>query len=242
MNNLYEKSKLRFALTWILSYVVGASCADELSRLVNTEKSITLIFLSIMSAVAIVWMKRNGLFYEFGLCKSNIKASKLLYYIPLIIIVSCNLWFGVTLNSKPLATAFYILSMFFVGFLEEIIFRGFLFKAMAENNLKSAIIVSSVTFGIGHFVNLINGSGAELIPNICQVVSAIAIGFLFVVLFYKTQSLWSCIIAHGVLNSLSVFAVNTSNPQQIIVSAVISVIAVVYGLFILKIQNKEKLL
>ena len=132
--------------------------------------------------------------------------------------------------------------MFFVGFLEEIIFRGFLFKAMAENNLKSAIIVSSVTFGIGHFVNLINGSGAEFIPNICQVVSAIAIGFLFVVFFYKTKSLWSCIIAHGVLNSLSVFAAKTSNTKQIIVSAVISVIAVVYGLFILKIKNKEKLL
>ena len=242
MNNLYEKSKLRFALTWIISYVVGASCTDELSRLVNMEKSITLIFLFVMSAVAIVWMKRKGLFCEFGLCKANIKASKLLYYIPLIIIVSCNLWFGVTANLKPLATAFYILSMFLVGFLEEIIFRGFLFKAMAENNLKSAIIVSSVTFGIGHFVNLINGSGAELIPNICQVVSAVVIGFLFVVLLYKTKSLWACIIAHGVLNSLSVFAAKISNTQQIVVSAVISVIAVVYGLFILKIQYKEKLL
>lgn len=242
MNNLYEKSKLRFALTWIIGYVVGASCTDELSRLVNIEKSITLIFLFIMSAVAIIWMKRNGLFCEFGLCKANIKASKLLYYVPLIIIVSCNLWFGVTLNLKPLATVFYILSMLLVGFLEEIIFRGFLFKGMAENNLKSAIIVSSVTFGIGHFVNLINGSGAELIPNICQVVSAVAIGFLFVVLLYKTKSLWACIIAHGVLNSLSVFAAEISNTQQIVVSAVISVIAVVYGLFILKIQNKEKLL
>ena len=125
MNNLYEKSKLRFALTWILSYVVGASCADELSRLVNTEKSITLIFLSIMSAVAIVWMKRNGLFYEFGLCKSNIKASKLLYYIPLIIIVSCNLWFGVTLNSKPLATAFIYLVCFLSAFWKKLFFAVF---------------------------------------------------------------------------------------------------------------------
>lgn len=239
MNNLYEKSKLRFALTWIISYVVGASCADELSRLVNMEKSITVVFLLIMSAVAIIGMKKNRLFCEFGLCKVNIKASKLLYYIPLIIIASCNLWFGVTVNLNPLATVFYIFSMLLVGFLEEVIFRGFLFNAMAENNLKSAIIVSSVTFGIGHFVNLINGSGAELIPNICQVISAIAIGFLFVALFYKTKSLWSCIIAHGVLNLLSAFAVDISNTKQIIVSAIISVIAVAYGFFILNIQNKE---
>ena len=123
--------------------------------------------------------------------------------------------------------------MILVGFLEEIIFRGFLFKAMAENNLKSAIIVSSITFGIGHFVNLINGSGAELLPNICQVVSAIAIGYLFVALFYKTKSLWAPIITHAVINSLSAFAVDITNTQQIIVSAVISLIAVLYGTFIL---------
>ena len=124
--------------------------------------------------------------------------------------------------------------MLFVGFLEEIIFRGFLFKAMAESNLKSAIIVSSIIFGIWHFVNLINGSGAELLTNICQVVSAMAIGFLFVALFYKTKSLLAPIIAHMAINSLSAFAVNITNTQQVITSAVISVIAAIYGVFILK--------
>lgn len=234
MKNLYEKSKIWFAIVWIVCYVIGASCADELSMLVNLEKSFTVVFLAIMAVVAIVWMKKDGRFDEFGLCKAEIKARELLWYIPLIIITSCNLWFGITANLKVHVAAFYILSMLFVGFLEEIIFRGFLFKAMCENNLKSAIIVSSVTFGIGHFVNLINGSGAELIPNICQVVSAIAIGFLFVVLFYKTKSLWACIVSHGVLNSLSAFAVDITNAQQIIVSAIVSVTAVLYALYLLK--------
>jgi len=239
VKNLYEKSKISFALTWIISYVIGASCTDELSRLVNIEKSITVIFLGIMSAVAILWMKKNDLFREFGVCKAKISPKRLLYYIPLIVISSCNLWFGVTVNYKWYITVFYILSMIFVGFLEEIIFRGFLFNAMAENNLKSTIIVSSATFGIGHFVNLINGSGAELLPNICQVVSAVAIGFLFVALFYKTKSLWAPIIAHAVINSLSAFAVDFTNTQQIITSAVISVIAVLYGTFILRYRGKE---
>ena len=239
MKNLYEKSKIGFALTWIISYVIGASCADELSRLVNLEKSITVIFLGVMSAVALIWMKKNGLFREFGLCKAEIRPKNLLFYIPLIVIASCNLWFGVTVHYKWYITVFYILSMILVGFLEEIIFRGFLFKAMAESNLKPAIIVSSITFGIGHFVNLINGSGAKIIPNICQVVSAIAIGFLFVALFHKTKSLWAPIIAHAVINSLSAFAVDITNAQQIIVSAVISVIAVLYGIFILRSKGKD---
>ena len=61
-----------------------------------------------------------------------------------------------------------------VGFLEEIIFRGFLFKMMKKDNVKSAIIVSSITFGIGYIVNLLNG--ADFIPSLLQVFYAIAIG------------------------------------------------------------------
>ncbi|MBD5536303.1 MAG: CPBP family intramembrane metalloprotease [Lachnospiraceae bacterium] len=60
-----------------------------------------------------------------------------------------------------------------VGFIEEVIFRGFLFKALAENNVKSAVIISSVTFGLGHLVNLFNGSGMDLINNLCQICFAI---------------------------------------------------------------------
>jgi hypothetical protein len=38
--------------------------------------------------------------------------------------------------------------------IEEVIFRGFLFKALQKDKLSVAIIVSSVTFGFGHIVNL----------------------------------------------------------------------------------------
>lgn len=40
--------------------------------------------------------------------------------------------------------------MLCVGFLEEMIFRGLLFEAIAKENVKKAIIISSVTFGIRH--------------------------------------------------------------------------------------------
>ena len=33
--------------------------------------------------------------------------------------------------------------MIFVGFLEEIIFRGFLFRGIAKDNLKEAVIISN---------------------------------------------------------------------------------------------------
>ena len=118
--------------------------------------------------------------------------------------------------------------MFCVGFLEELIFRGLLFRAMAKDGVKSAIIVSSVTFGIGHIVNLINGSGAELLPNLLQVVYAVAIGFAFVMIYCRTKSLMPCMIVHSVFNGLSVFANEAvMTPRRHIVSGIL--LAVIAG-------------
>ena len=128
----------------------------------------------------------------------------------------------------------YVMSMFCVGFLEEMIFRGFLYHAMAKDGVKSAIIISSVTFGIGHIVNLINGSGAELLPNLLQIMYAVAIGFAFMMIYYKTKSLMACILTHSLFNGLSAFANEAvMNPQREIISALlITVIAGGYALYI----------
>ncbi|MGL5820715.1 MAG: lysostaphin resistance A-like protein [Sarcina sp.] len=110
------------------------------------------------------------------------------------------------MNFTPVETVLYIITMLLVGILEEIIFRGFLFKGLCKDSIKVAIIVSSLTFGFGHIINLFNGSGASLLFNICQISYAIAIGFLFVILFQRGKSLWPCIITHGIFNSLSIIS------------------------------------
>lgn len=243
MNKLYKKSEIWFAISWIIVYVVGTSIADELSRLVGIEKVFSVPYLLAMSIVAIVWMRKNGLFERFGLCKTDIGAKKFLYYIPLILLVSCNFWYGVSKNGSWAEFALYAASMLCVGFLEEVIFRGFLFRAMEKDGVRSAIIVSSVTFGIGHIVNLINGSGATLIPNLCQVVSAIAIGFLFVIIFYRGKSLIPCVLAHQFINVTSFFANESAidNTTRIIQSVIICFIAIGYAAILLKtLPEKEE--
>lgn len=243
MNKLYKKSEIWFAISWIIVYVVGTSIADELSRLVGIEKVFSVPYLLAMSIVAIVWMRKNGLFERFGLCKTDIGAKRFLYYIPLILLVSCNFWCGLSKNGSWAEFALYAASMLCVGFLEEVIFRGFLFRAMEKDGTRSAIIVSSVTFGIGHIVNLINGSGATLIPNLCQVVSAIAIGFLFVIIFYRGKSLIPCVLAHQFINVSSFFANESAinNTTLIIQSVIICFIALGYTAILLKtLPEKEE--
>ena len=242
LKKLYEKSEIWFAVAWIIAYVVLASTGDNISADLGIDKIVTLPILIAMSAILYFFVRKNGLTEKYGLCKPQLPAASMLYYIPLLVLLTANLWYGVAMNLSPLETVLYVLAMFCVGFLEELIFRGLLFQAMAKDGVKAAIIVSSVTFGVGHIVNLINGSGAELLPNLLQVLYAVAIGFAFVMICWKTKSLLSCIIVHSVFNGLSAFANEAvMTPQREIISGILlSVIAGGYALYLaLAVKNEN---
>ncbi len=239
MHKLYKKSEILFFVAWLVVYIVASSFLDSLSSSAGIEKIFTAFFHIIMSATAIIWLKKHDLLKKYGICSIKIPASKFLFYIPLAIIVSCNLWFGTALNYTVSETVFYIISMVCVGFLEEFIFRGLLFRAMEKNGLRSAIIVSSVTFGIGHIINLFNGSGADIVSNLCQIFSAIAIGFLFVIIFYRSKSLLPCIVTHSAINALSVVSKETSSLNNVIISVILTLISLMYIVIILKIKQDK---
>jgi membrane protease YdiL (CAAX protease family) len=233
MKKLYDKSNLCFSIIWIVAYVVLFSVADGLSEKTGYMKSITVLVGILLSTIIIIFLKKNNLLEKYGLCsfKGNLKS--FLFFIPLLAILTVNLWNGVKMNTSIINTILFIISMVCVGFLEEIIFRGFLFVSMGQNSIKSAIIVSSITFGIGHIVNLLNG--ANFIPTLLQVFYAIAIGFLFTIMFYKSKSLIPCIIVHAVFNSLSIFSVeNSSMTLDIITAVFLCVVSIGYALWILK--------
>ena len=234
MKKLYDKSKIWFAVAWIIGYCVLMSLGDLLSATVGIEKSVTLAVGIFLSAALLTFLGKHDLFKAYGLCRSGASARSMLYYLPLILMLSANLWYGVTLNYGALETVLYILSMLCVGFLEEVIFRGLLFDAMKKDGLKSAVIVSSLTFGIGHIINLVNGSGAELLANLLQVVYATAAGFMFVMIYIKTDSLIVCIVAHGLFNAISVFVneANVTEQRQILDYILLTVITGAYAAYL----------
>lgn len=202
MKRLYEKDEVSFALLMILIYVVGTVLAENVSAMIGINKLIPALFHLAFSFVFLIWIFRQGLNKKYGLIKPAYPLKKVWFFIPLIFIACFGLVGGVELHYSKHETILFIISMLCVGFLEEIIFRGFLFVGMAKNSPKAAIIVSSFTFGIGHFINWLNGS--ELVSTALQVAFAIAVGFTLVLLFYKGGSLIPCIIFHSLNNSLSV--------------------------------------
>lgn len=206
MKKIYEKSELAFAIVWIVVYCVVQSLANSLNEKIGIEYAASAFFCVLQAVILFVFIQKNNLLKRYGLCKAVVPAGKFLYYIPLILLATGNLWNGVDVNYSPLGTVCRVVGMLCVGFIEEVIFRGLLFKAMAKDNIKSAIIVSSVTFGIGHLINLFNGSGMGLVSNLCQICFAVAVGFLFVTIFYRGGSLLPCIFVHSAINSLGTFA------------------------------------
>ncbi len=243
MKKLYNKSRLTFSIVWIVAYCVLMSIGDGLSAEVGIEKSVTFPIALLLSVLLIAFIKRNNLTKEYGLCKSETPTSKMLFYIPLALLMCANLWQGVSLRKSATETVLYILTMLCVGFLEEVIFRGLLFKAMAEKGIKSAIIVSNLTFGMGHIINLFNGSGAEFLPNILQVIYAAAAGFMFVMIFYKGGSLIPCILGHGLFNALSVFSDESALTieQRVISCVFLVIISGGYGAYLaIKVKNKKQ--
>ena len=215
MRKLYEKSELTFTIVWIVVYCVLQSLANPLNEKIGVEYSASAIFSILQSVILLVFIRKNNLLKRYGLCKSPISASRFLCYI------ACMLW---------------------VGFLEEVIFRGLLFKAIAKDNVKTAIIISSVTFGLGHLLNLVNGSGAGIAENLLQVTGAIAIGFLFVILYYRGGSLFPCIITHSAINITSVFAnvVGLTIEKRIIFQLVLFAITITYSFILTKTLPKNQ--
>lgn len=226
MKKLFDKSPLTFAILCIVIYVLVFGNADSLSKAMGCPKALTLGVGVILSAVLYGFIRQNGLKAYCGLVpfKGDLKGFG--WFIPLILLSTVNLWAGARMPAAPLTALLTAGSMLCVGFLEEVIFRGFLFNAMKKDGLKTAVIVSSLTFGAGHIVNLL--MGAPLLDTLLQLVYASAAGLMFTVIFLKGGSLIPCILSHGVLNALTVFLPDLTLSQNLMISGLHTVLCLIY--------------
>ena len=232
MKKLYEKNEVLFAVLWILVYCfvlvpIRGNFGDE---------SIWMTLALFLFAVGItVFVKSNHLEEKYGLNGWPKNPRRFLYFIPMWIIVTGNLWGGVSPAHKGTAQLFAVLSMALVGYVEELIFRGFLFKALIpKNGITTAVIISAVTFGMGHIVNLLTGQGN--LETIVQIIFAVSLGFLFTMVFHKSGSLLPCIAAHSLIDVFSKFSVDSPTADWIYVIATI-ILAIAYSAYLCRLKD-----
>ena len=224
MRKLYEKNEVSFALVWIGLYVVIMNIAlqfcgglDDLAGKTVSQLLVPVLCIAALAVAVTVWIVHNDLTEQFGLCgfKGNQKA--FLWFLPLIAMSCINLVNGLSFNAPVAVSLLMMTNMAVAGYVEEVIFRGFLFRGMAKDNLHRAVIVSAVTFGAGHIVNLANT--ADRMSVLLQICYAIVVGFLYTIIAFKGGSLWPCIASHMFVNGSSVFALQ-QGPFSDLIAAV----------------------
>ena len=234
MYHLYKKNEVLFAIVWIIMY---CALSIPIRGKLGDESIFMLIALLLIAAWITLFIHKHHLKEKYGLDKYPKDTKRYLFFIPVWILATGNLWGGLKLSYSGLSQVWAVLSMLLIGYIEEVIFRGFLFKGMLpKDGITKSIIIVAITFGIGHIINLFTGQTD--LQTIVQVFFAIAWGFMLTIIFYKSKSLFPCIFAHGMIDAFSKFGIENSIFQWVYIIATIFV-AVIYCLYLLKLPIKK---
>ncbi len=234
MRKFYETKPVLFAILWIVVYVV--LIAPLRGRFGDGSLQMLLGLVAISAALLAV-IRLLGIQKELGVTRWLQNGRALLWLLPMWVLSTGNLWGGVSLRYDAITSVMAVLSFLLVGVAEEIIFRGFLFNGMRKTGrLTVAIVVSAITFGMGHIVNLLTGHATA--ETLVQMIFAVAWGFLFTFAYLKGGSLLPCIAIHGLIDAFSVFARDNAAADWAYIIATV-VIAVIYCLYLKKQPTPE---
>ena len=234
MMKLYRKNEVLFAVLWIVAY---CALTIPIRGELGDESPLMTAALAALAVGITLFVKMNHLEEKYGLARWPSNTRRYFWFIPMWILATGNLWGGFSMAYSGLSQLCAVVSMLLIGYVEEMIFRGFLFKALIpKDGVKIAVIVSAVTFGIGHIVNLL--AGQANLETVIQVFFAVAWGFIFTFVFYKSGSLWPCIVAHGLVNAFSKFARESVMTTWVYMAATI-VVAIVYCLWLSRLAPED---
>jgi membrane protease YdiL (CAAX protease family) len=229
-----KKVSLALSLAFIGIFLVLNAAGTMLSATMGVGYSGQIPLLLVFSVFLLVYAKKSNLWETLGLVKvksEDVKAS--LYFIPLGIMALAN---GAFLfdTATPARDIFMTIAfMACIAFLEEFLFRGMLFRAIeGKGGANRAVIISGLTFGFGHIVNLLNGYTG--VKQILQIVLACAIGILLSVLFVRTKSIVPGIVFHFFFNIASALSRDAGPTLNLVMIAAIIAVAAAYLAYLLK--------
>ena len=234
MRKFYETKPVLFAILWIVVYVV--LIAPLRGRFGDGSLQMLLGLVAI-SAALLAAIRLLGIQKELGMTRWLQNGKALLWLLPMWVLSTGNLWGGVSVRYDAITSVMAVLSFLLVGVAEEIMFRGFLFNGMKKTGrLTVAIVVSAITFGMGHMVNLLTGHATA--ETLVQMIFAVAWGFLFTFAYLKSGSLLPCIVIHGLIDAFSVFSRDSQIADWAYIVATVAA-ALVYCLYLSKQPTPE---
>ncbi|MFK5583280.1 CPBP family intramembrane glutamic endopeptidase [Serinicoccus sp. LYQ131] len=219
---------LWLAIVWIVVYIVAIGVGDTLSLSIGRENSATAVVVLALSVGLVLYLGATSRLREYGVrAPRPADYRTCLFYLPLLVMACLQYAKGLDGDLDTVAIALVVLLMVGVGFAEELIFRGFLYRAIAHRSgVRRAVVISGVTFGLGHVVNLARGYTG--LDQILQVVVAIAVGIVLALLVAVTGSIMPGVVFH-VLFNISGSLTADDRTTEVYVAVAVLVICAAYS-------------
>ncbi len=233
MRKIQELKPIWHAMIWIIAYIVLVNLGDMISELIGVTNSATSAILIVFSVALLLYVNKNhwARYYGLQLPKKE-DYQKSLFYIPLVIIAVLQYTKGINSALSFRDIMIIVILMMGVGFIEELLFRGFLYQGiLKKGKLINAIIISGLTFGIGHIVNLMRGY--SLIDQGSQIVIAIAIGITLALLVSVTESIIPGVVFHTLTN-ISGTVTNNNLTVELYIIIFSIILCAIYSLYLKK--------
>lgn len=206
------------------------------------------------SIAALITMKRyhskTSEFKSFLKSIINIKQKPLMYlytiFTPIILWVAAYISFKIqgenlSMLRYPLSLIIFITPFAIIGGgIEEIGWRGYLLPKLSEKfSPTNATLIVGCVWSIWHIpMWFVVGSHQQKLIFIPFAISCIATSFIMTPLFYKTRSIWLCILLHAIDNACS-YVFYVSVDRNLITSIFTLITAIV--LFYIFMHNDRKI-
>ena len=165
----------------------------------------------------------------------SIKRFWIVFLLPCYNILEWVFWGEgfVNISIEPI----YVSSLILAAFIEEIIFRRWLFEVILYNmqlKILRSIFITNIVFAVYHLCNIF--SYASVSYGIIQSIVAFSFGMAMSVIYWERKSLNICMLSHFLINISSVLNVSTDfsskhvlQSHQIIALFIISFVYLLYG-------------
>ncbi|SDC07898.1 hypothetical protein GA0111570_11912 [Raineyella antarctica] len=231
MKRLYEKNEIRHFLVWLAIYLGLSIVVINIGAAVGlSEHTVVALPLLALAVVMLGYFRRTGIGPEIGLgTPPAVPAPRMWFYLPLLVLVGLPLVSGLHQDLTALAVVVIVLHYAAAGFLEEVLFRGLLLRALLKQGRPVwAVAISALTFGIGHVTSLLIGQSGQ--DTVLQIINATVVGLIFTLVVVATGSLTAVIVAHILYNIIATLS-DVTEGTGIIVTGI--VVLLVYGAWLL---------
>jgi len=233
MRRLQENKPILHAVIWIMAYIVIVNIGDNISGILGMDDVATVTFLIAFSLALLIYLKKNNWFALYGFNKmKKTDLTKTLLYIPLIITIPLHYFRGINKELGYTGFILAILLMICVGFIEELLFRGFLYQGiLKKSGITRAVLISGATFGIGHIVNL--ARGYSLGDQIIQIAAGIFVGILLALLVALTNNIIPSILWHIFFN-FSGTITNSNLKKETYMVLIVAIVCTLYSAYLIR--------